>query len=161
MNIFYLHDCPMVSAKAMTNKHVVKMILETAQLLSTAHHVLDDTISPFRDILYKKTHQNHPSAIWVRESHENYEWTYEHFVALCDEYTKRYGKIHATEKKLKDKLYHLPLNIPLKKRTPIKLAITNKDYHLSNPIDSYRTYYTHEKLHTDIDTQRYHSVLGV
>lgn len=161
MNIFYLHESPIVSARAMTNKHVVKMILETAQLLSTAHHVLDEEKTPFLDTLYKKTHVNHPSAIWVRESHENYIWAYSHFLELCNEYTKRYNKIHATEKKLKDVLKHFPINIPHTKRTPLKIAITNKDFHLGNAVESYRTYYEHEKLHLDVDKQRYYNTLGV
>jgi hypothetical protein len=158
MNIFFLDKSPIVSARAMTNKHVVKMILETAQLLSTAHHVLDDTIN--HDHLYKKTHVNHPSAVWVRESHENYLWTYKHFLALCKEYTKRYGKVHATEIKLKNDLAVLPLNIPKVKQTKIKLAITNKAWHKKNPIESYRIYYENEKLKTHEDKQRYDFVLS-
>lgn len=159
MNIFFLHESPIVSAKAMTNKHVVKMILETAQLLSTAHHILDDELSPFRDDLYKMTHKNHPSAVWVRESHENYLWAYKHFVALCDEYTRRYKKTHATEIKLKHILNHLPINIPYVSMTPIKLAITNKEWHRKNPYESYRIYYENEKLKTFDDKQRYDFVL--
>lgn len=158
MNIFFLDKSPIVSAKAMTNKHVVKMILETAQLLSTAHHVLDDEFS--HDHLYKKTHVNHPSSVWVRESNENYAWAYEHFIALCDEYTQRYNKTHATEIKLKSVLATPPQNIPYKKMTPIKLAITNKAWHRKNPFESYRIYYENEKLKTHDDKQRYDFVLS-
>jgi hypothetical protein len=89
MNIFYIHENPTISAKAMSNKHVVKMILESAQLLSTAHHILDKSTS---SELYKPTHKNHPSAIWVRQSYKNYQWLYNHFISLCEEYTKRYNK---------------------------------------------------------------------
>ena len=102
MNIFYLSHDPVQAAKYQYNKHVVKMILETAQLLCTAHHELGTNI----DIPYKATHKNHPSAIWVRSSAEAYMWAYEHMLALGKEYTKRYGKEHLTIAKCRDVLYH-------------------------------------------------------
>jgi len=91
MNIFYLDECPTEAAKLQCDKHVVKMILETAQLLSTAHAELDGT-SP----AYKPTHKNHPSAVWVRSSAAAYLWAYRHMLALGREYTKRFGKDHKT-----------------------------------------------------------------
>lgn len=108
MNIFYLSHDPVKAAQVQYNKHVVKMILETAQLLCTAHHELGSTIN----IPYKATHKNHPSAIWVRSSAEAYMWAYEHMLALGAEYTKRYGKEHLTIAKCRDLLYTLPLGIP-------------------------------------------------
>lgn len=108
MNIFYLDVCPIESAQMSCNKHVVKMILETSQLLSTAHHILDGD-SAIQGI-YKSTHKNHPSAIWARENSANYIWLLEHFSALCDEYTYRYGRIHKSSEKL-ELLSHLPINI--------------------------------------------------
>ena len=99
MNIFCLHEDPKESAKMMCDKHVVKMILESAQLLCTAHRELDVSCNIFENIdkvLYKSTHKNHPSAKWVRESVFNYRWLYLHMMALGDEYTKRYGKTHLT-----------------------------------------------------------------
>ena len=62
MNIFYLSNDPVQAAAYQYNKHVVKMILETAQLLCTAHHELQSAV----DVPYKPTHRTHPSAIWVR-----------------------------------------------------------------------------------------------
>lgn len=159
MNIFFLDKDPIKSARAMTNKHVVKMILEMAQLMSTAHHVLDPK-SSFKDTLYKQTHVNHPSAVWVRESSENYFWAYNHFKALCIEYTKRYNKTHMTEIKLDSILKNLPNNISHRPMTKIRLAIANKDFHFDDPYKSYRTYYEHEKLHLEIDKQRYHDIIG-
>ena len=90
------------------------MILEYAQLLSTAHRVLDGNhidgysktgrkqkryvLSDNRDsFLYSATHINHPSAVWVRKSRDNYTWLYQLLVWLCREYTYRYGKIHKTQ----------------------------------------------------------------
>jgi hypothetical protein len=91
MNIFYLDRDPVEAARLQCDRHVVKMILETAQLLSTAHHELDGE-SP----AYKATHKNHPSAIWVRSSLDHYEWTLYHLEALGREYTRRYQKVHKT-----------------------------------------------------------------
>jgi hypothetical protein len=90
MNIFYVHPDPVICAQQHVDKHVVKMILEYAQLLSTAHRVLDGSISvgvsdkgrkktsyklaDDRDaVLYSATHLNHPSAKWARHSLANYQ----------------------------------------------------------------------------------------
>lgn len=94
MNIFVLSNDAIEAAQAHNDKHVVKMILETAQLLSTAHH-MSSSFPPAT--IYKATHRNHPCAIWVRESVENYEWAHSLLKALCAEYTYRYGKVHKTE----------------------------------------------------------------
>jgi len=103
MNIFYLDRDPVKSAQAQCDRHVVKMILETAQLLSTAHHELDGT-SP----AYKPTHRNHPSAVWVRSNTMCYRWAWEHLKALGDEYRERYGKTHKTIAEHLDTLERYP-----------------------------------------------------
>ena len=72
MNIFYLDSDPYVAAKMHCDKHVVKMILESAQMLSTAHRVLDGDEYADERGLYKMAHKNHPSTIWVRTSTDNY-----------------------------------------------------------------------------------------
>jgi len=110
MNIFYLDKCPVNAATMQCDKHVVKMILETAQLLSTAHRVLDGDEHADTMGLYKATHKNHPSAVWVRSGALNYIWTSRHLNALCNEYSNRYGKVHKTERLL-TKLALLPHNI--------------------------------------------------
>jgi len=91
MNIFYLDRDPHEAARLQCDRHVVKMILETAQLLSTAHNELDGG-----QIAYKSTHKNHPSAVWARASSQNYTWLQRHLMALGDEYTRRYGRVHKT-----------------------------------------------------------------
>ena len=140
MNIFVLDTDPVIAAQLQCDKHVVKMILETAQLLCTAHRVLDKVVS---DVMYKKTHENHPCAIWVRESTENYEWTYQHFLALCDEYTFRYKKTHLTDKKMRELLKTPPINTPIKPMTKFKLAMgTNPECIGPDPVLSYKKYYT-------------------
>ena len=105
MNIFYLDRDPKLAAICLYNKHVVKMILESAQMLCTAHHVImgDDA-----DVPYKTTHKNHPSTIWARQSAQNYAWLYHHMIALGEEYYVRYGKKHLSITKCEDKLAKLP-----------------------------------------------------
>ena len=142
MNLFILNDDPVIAAQEQCDKHVVKMIVESAQMLSTVHRMLDGTkekrpsksgkrmVDYYKlnddreDTLYKAVHFNHPCTVWSRESCCNYSWHYEHFVALCDEYTYRYEKIHSTDTKLRDILKFIPKNINRNAgMTPFKLAM--------------------------------------
>ena len=147
MNIFYLHEDPKICAKYHNDSHCVKMILEYAQLMSTAHRELDviSKGSLMDTTLYKATHKNHPSAVWVRESKANYEFLHKLFSALCNEYTRRYGKIHKTEQKLKKLLYWPPKNIPEGKFTQPTQAMPDDVKH-EDSITAYRNYY---KVHKD------------
>ena len=112
MNIFHLSIDTKDAARMHLDKHVVKMIIEYAQLMSTAHRVLDgDTYADLVG-MYKMAHKNHPSSIWVRSSDKNYRWLYAHMIALMSEYTYRYGKHHATER-LKVPLSEYPKAIPV------------------------------------------------
>ena len=108
MNIFYLDKDPVKAAQVQYNKHVVKMILESAQMLCTAHHHYGNG----NNVPYKKAHYNHPSTIWVRENSLHYDWLYEHFVALSREYRKRYGKTHMSYDKCYAPCMSHPENIP-------------------------------------------------
>jgi hypothetical protein len=175
MNIFYLDKDPLKSALAMTDKHIVKMSLEAAQLLCTAHRVLDGQTftqvsasganltrynHPTLDsVLYKATHINHPSAIWVRESADNYLWLYNHFLSLCAEYTRRYDKTHRSYTDLNAYLSQPPTNIPHDGPTPVRIAITDTKWHRECPVQSYRAYYVGEKLKLQHDLNRYMEVL--
>ena len=93
--------------------------------------------------LYLATHINHPSTKWARENISNYQWTFEHFKALCEEYTFRYGKTHACSSLL-DLLQIPPLGIP---NAPLSRAELAMPDHYKHPIDTvaYRLYYHHEK----------------
>ena len=114
MNIFYLDSDPVKAAQVQYNKHVVKMILESAQMLCTAHHHYTELLSQDDSYIpYKKAHYNHPSTIWCRENSEQYLWLYNHMIALGNEYTKRYNKIHLTITKCADILKATPAGIPL------------------------------------------------
>ena len=118
------------------------MILEYAQMLSTAHHVLDgDDVS---SILYKKTHVNHPSSVWVRNSLQHYQWLYDLWLCLCGEYTNRYSKIHLTEQKLRQVLKTPPHNIANIGFIAPPLAMPDK-YKSDCTVTSYRNYYRGDK----------------
>jgi hypothetical protein len=96
MNIFATSNCPIESAKFLDDKRCQKMVLESAQLLSTALRV-----NGYKsDDVYKIAHLNHPSSRWTRATQGNYKWLLEHFRALCNEYNRRTGKIHASSKLL-------------------------------------------------------------
>lgn len=148
MNIFYLSHCPQRAAKYQYNKHVVKMVLETAQLLATAHHQLGKKYNyPTTYVPYRETHRNHPTAIWVRESLENYMWTYEHMMALGEEYTKRYNKSHLTIEKCRDIFAIPPRGINLEKEFTPPPQVMPEEYHSDNTVESYWRYYINEKQH--------------
>ena len=110
MNIFYLNSDPKKAAVIQYNKHVVKMILESAQMLCTAHHCYGSSEQKV-NIPYKQAHLNHPSTVWARKSKSTYMWLYDHMIALGKEYTKRYGKEHLTITKCRDFLATPPVHI--------------------------------------------------
>lgn len=141
MNIFVLHHDPRICAKDHCDKHVCKMILEYAQLLSTAHHVLDGEDAP--EGIYKKTHVNHPSAVWVRQSSGNYLWLYELFQGCINQYNDRYGKWHKTES-IKQLLSILPTNIPDGELTEPPQCMPDH-YKRDDVVQAYRAYYIGDK----------------
>jgi hypothetical protein len=143
MNIFFLNWNPRKAAEYHCDKHVVKMIIETAQLLYSAHWM---TNSPLLPNAYKLAHKNHPSAIWARESLTNYLWLCSLGWWLCKEYQFRYGesKVHKTEEHIVWLLNNHP-NIPFIAMTPIRLAMPD-EYKNSNAIKAYRTFYIESKL---------------
>ena len=133
MNIFALHPDPRQAAQWHCDAHVVKMILETAQLLSTAHHLTGSTAP------YAPTHVHHPCAVWARASRANYLWLAELGLELCREYTARYGKMHATETVLR----HLADNVPDLSDQPLTPFAQAMPVELKggDPISAYRRYY--------------------
>ena len=137
------------------------MILEYAQLLSTAHRVLDGSMSvglsetgrkrvsydlpDSRELsLYRATHINHPSAVWVRKSSNNYAWLYTMWKYLLDEYTVRYGKIHAAAR-LIGPLFDAPKNIPIGEFTQPTPAMPDEYKVAGDSIQSYHNYYVGSK----------------
>ena len=143
MNIFYLHEDPQEASEMMCDKHNVKMILESAQMLSTAHRVVDGDEFADEVGLYRATHKNHPSAVWTRETDENYYWHFDLFQAMLNEYTFRYGKLH----KCMDLFYPLgtaPKNIIRGGFTPPPLCMPD-EYKGDDTVEAYRKYYMGEK----------------
>jgi len=139
VNIFVLDNDPKLAAQYHCNKHVVKMILESCQLLSTAHHILGSG-GPL-----KLTHTNHSAARWARESTSNYDWLYNLAVELCIEYTFRYNKNHKYETcGVLDSLQHHPFMLmkgPMTSRPLIMPTI----YWQDDVIQAYRNYYFFDK----------------
>jgi len=138
MNIFYLDVNVEACSVAMCDRHVCKMIIEYAQLLSTAHYILDG-----KQVGYKPTHKNHPCAVWVRKSVYNYVYLYDLFQRLCAEYTKRYGKVHKTAELLQV-LNSAPHNMPLGEFTEPPQCLPD-DCKCGNTVEAYRKYYINYK----------------
>lgn len=150
MNIFILDDNVKTAAEYHCDAHVVKMILELAQLLCTAHSVLASPTcvadnADFFGKLYKATHTNHPCAKWVRSSRANYVFTYQLFVALSKEYTHRYGKEHVSYTKLKDLLVYVPDDIPDVGFTEPAQAMPDDVKIVGDAVGAYRKYYNKYK----------------
>ena len=145
MNIFFLSGTPKKCARYHVNKHVVKMILEYAQLLSTCWHVVDPNGIHFSPV-YKKTHVNHPCAKWVRESSANYKWLCELAIELCHEYTYRYQKIHKTQEVIERLRENVPL-LPSQVLTCPPQAMPEEYKVQGNAIRAYRKYYVSGKSH--------------
>jgi hypothetical protein len=138
MNIFFLDYDPKKCAQYHNDKHVVKMILETAQLLCGVHWVIGN------EAPYKLSHKNHPCSIWVRSSLENYLWLCELGLELCIEYEYRYGKKHKTYDVIMWCILNKP-NISDVEFTTPPLAMPDHCKIENNPIKSYRNYYMIEK----------------
>lgn len=130
------------------DRHVVKMVLETAQILCHVHHVLGDrTDIPYRPL--SKGHHNHPSVRWAMESEMNYWWLIQHGIALSTEYHFRYLRIHKSESVIRWANGQIPERLPRVDETPIRLAIKKEHYEKAyvpgDPVASYRRYYVLDK----------------
>ena len=166
MNIFYLDKKPQKCAEMHVDKHCVKMILEYAQLLSTAHRVLDGVLTTglsksgrkrqlyilndgLDKILYSATHVNHPSAVWCRQSSANYMWLAELLEECCKEYSYRYGKVHKVERDglMQTLKNNFPKNISDKPFTEPTPAMPDECKVPGNSLQSYHNYYVMNKQH--------------
>lgn len=131
MNIFILDEDPTIAAQMLCDKHVVKMALETAQILSTING------GP-----YKPTHMNHPCVLWAGSHYNNYKWLTYHGISICQEYMFRYGKEHKCE----EVIYALaePL-IELKNGSSEFVQCMPEEYRDKDPVTAYRNYYMSKK----------------
>jgi hypothetical protein len=148
MNIFALDENPMIAAQMHCDKHVVKMILESAQILSTVHHLEDVPQQEYMlKHLYKPTHKNHPCTIWARENTANYHWLARLYYYLGCEYTYRYGKEHKSME-LNRYLSKTPYSLTIESdHTPFALAMPDQYKYCATPVDCYQLYYRCEKSH--------------
>ena len=144
MNIFYLDEDPRICAEMHCDKHCVKMILETAQLLCTAHRVLDGDEYSDKVGLYKTAFQNHPCAVWIRDCADNYLYAYYLLVNLCEQYEFRYKKTHACEKLLPH-LTRLPVNMSIDKNFTDPPQCMPDQYKGSDTFKAYKDYYEKDK----------------
>jgi hypothetical protein len=180
MNLFFLHLSPSMNAKLYINKHCVKIILECVQMLYTTMwmtHSTDDWVQcHFQDIQlvpYKATHRNHPTTKWTRLSIDNFNYMVTTGLALCEEYTRRYKKIHKCQVRLEWLRDHPPTsfsneemthhcatkNIP-PNCTPVPLAMP-KHFYSDDLLYSYRMYYVVDKspLRTKTDTLNFKQLI--
>ena len=141
MNIFYLDKDPYKAASYMYDKHKVKMILESAQMLCTAHRYYGN-----EDVPYKTAHLNHPSSIWCRLNKNSYRWLYNHMLALGEEYTARYGRKHLTITKCKEPLGHYPPGIPEGKFIQPPQCMPDEYKVEGDSLSAYWNYYEQDKV---------------
>ena len=143
-SIFFLHRSAKVCARLHVDKHIVKMILETCQLLCTSWHIADPLHKHFTPP-YKKTHVNHPCAQWARGSRKHYAWLCKLGLALCAEYTFRYNRVHKCESHLKTlSALELPTENTAWSDPPQAM---DELYKSANAVIAYRNYYAYDKHH--------------
>lgn len=154
MNIFMLHTDPAKAAQAHIDRHVVKMLIEYAQIMSSVHRFWTpaDKINP---ILYRLTHKNHPSVKWASQSRAEYIWLRNLWEELHVEYKRRYGlhKTHGSFAKLYHYLYFPPNEMPNIHATEATVTpymakefqAVGPDYKHINPVIAYRNYYRDTK----------------
>lgn len=158
MNIFFLDRDPRVAAQYHCDKHVVKMILESAQLLATAHRILDGNMvveankngrkmkrwrldDSRESVLYTASHVNHPSAVWIRQNMDHYRWLYDLMYCLVVEYKHRYDdKYHKCEEML-GPLLDAPYNIDVTDWVDPPQAMPDDAKVPGDSVEAYRNYY--------------------
>ena len=141
MNIFVLDENPSIAAQYHCDRHVVKMVLESCQLLNIAHAAVHEVKTPYK----AKGFRNHPCSVWVRESLSNYNWLLELGFAISKEYTHRYSKIHKCHQVL---LWAKENTLPVKDigLTPFIQAMPD-DVQNKDTVTAYRNYYIEYKSH--------------
>ena len=148
MNIFVLDECPIQSAQMQCDKHIVKMPLETAQMLCSVWHRYGEGDK----VPYREVHKNHPCTLWTGDSMDNYNWLWLHGMELCFEYTRRYNKIHKCQQVIMDLSYPSPrkfnfdnyFGTPHPQCMPDEYKSTELRIH-SNTVRAYRRYYVNDK----------------
>ena len=133
MNIFFLDKDPVLAAQYLVDKHVVKMITESRQMLDVAHNLATG-------------YKNHPCTIWARTNTANYKWLLEHALAIGAEYIYRYDRIHKSELYIREHHMNIP-DLPFAESISFPALAMPEQYHSKDYVESYRNYYRFEKLH--------------
>jgi len=167
MNIFVLDADPRLAAKYHCDKHVVKMVLESAQMLCTAHWVLrlqtlGKSIDDFKRVRdakqyalenlpavfippYSMSHVRHPCTTWTSSTRGNYNWHVSFMRELLDEYESRYKRQHKCEAVYKWLRLGPPPNIPDLDITPHPQCMPNDCKVPDDTVKAYRNYYIKHK----------------
>lgn len=151
MNIFAVDECPATAAVMLCDKHVVKMIVESTQMLGSAlrrHGALDGDMPLTKSgHPYKGGYPHHPCTRWAGDTRSNFVWLADHALAMCVEYTRRYGKVHyAHHNQIIPMLDHV-LWIPDGPLTPFAQAMPDEFRDDDDPVWAYRVYYATDKAH--------------
>lgn len=139
MNIFVLDTNPRIAATYHCDQHVVKMILESAQLLCTASYQHGHPAP------YRPTHAKHPCTLWTAESRGNWDWLVALAYGLNNEYKLRYG--HNTDHKswrIIEQLDHPPA-LPDRGLTSFVQAMPDQYKVPGDPVAAYRAFYCGDK----------------
>ena len=143
MNIFILHNDPIYAARMQCDKHIPKMVLESAQMMAQAlrrHGATDDMMPLTKSgTPYKGGHKHHPCTVWVGDTYHNFSWLAQHAKALCREYTKRFSKTHACQ----SPIHQMSIMIYLFNDTgltPFAQAMPD-EYRDDDAVKAYRAYY--------------------
>ena len=138
MNIFVTNECPVQAAIEHCNVHLVKMATESCQILSTVHYNLTGKV-----VGMQPTHYSHPCTVWASKCSGNYLWLYEHYIELCHEYYRRYGKVHNAHLH-SEKLVLPPQNIRAHSRTFFAKAMPDEFKAIPNAVLAYQAYLNHK-----------------
>lgn len=159
MNIFVLDLDPYITARYHCDQHVTKMILESAQLLSTEAHRLGVA---HKDS-YKPTHQNHPCTLWLRNGPMPAHWLHNLICGLSMEHRKRFGTAHKSEwigRKAAAKIWDYYRYIPkadkyiIEQASELDFALAMPDkFKTTDPVESYREYYKAKNLQWQVDSK--------
>ena len=170
MNIFVLNEDPVLAAQDHCDKHILKMIIESGQMLCAAHWIgwhkmlkpdssmkqkeqrewMTERIHPGLVPPWKMTHAGHPCTQWTQRCWGNYMWLSRHGLGLCEEYTKRYGKVHKSHEVHRWLNRVVPPTFEGHTENPVGImpfAVAMPDEYKvpGDPVESYRNYYNYSK----------------
>lgn len=156
MNIFFLDQDPAVAARYACDAHVCKMVLESAQIMSTVHWIADCSVAEAaygRSLIYAPTHPSHPSVLWAARSSSNWRWLREHCLALSDERLWRFP--HYNHHNSTAVAFHMPEpDLPDLGLTEFAVGFVPRHLYPADPVQAYRLYYMLEKRHLARWTRR-------